>query len=68
MVAVVTVNGKQHEIPAGSTVEQMLERLGLSGRRVAVAIDREVVPRSTFAATPVADGDQIEVLEAVGGG
>jgi sulfur carrier protein len=67
-IAVAMVNGERHEIPAGFSVERMLERLGLAGSRVAVAINREVVPRSTFAATPVVDGDQIEVLEAVGGG
>jgi sulfur carrier protein len=46
----------------------LLEQLQLSGRRVAVALNRDVVPRSAFACTQIATGDQVEILEAVGGG
>jgi thiamine biosynthesis protein ThiS len=62
------VNGETRRVPAGSTVENLLEELGLGERRVAVAINRDVVPRSTFARHHLASGDRVEILEAVGGG
>jgi len=50
------------------TVAGLLEVLGLAGRRVAVAVNRSVVPRSHHASHVLADGDRVEILEAVGGG
>jgi sulfur carrier protein len=62
------VNGEAHEVPEGTTVADLVERLGLGGRRVAVAIDREVVPRRAFARRRLRSGERVEILEAVGGG
>ena len=62
------VNGEPHAVPAGCTVEQLVDRLGLERRRIAVAVNRDVVPRSSYAARPLAAGDRVEILEAVGGG
>lgn len=64
----VLVNGAAHELPADTSVRALLARLGLDDRRVAVAVNRTVVPRSAYDTHPLADGDRIEVLEAVGGG
>ncbi len=64
----VQVNGEPHTLPEGCTVADLVERLGLTGRKIAVAIDRDVVPRSRFAEQVLSDGDRIEILEAVGGG
>jgi sulfur carrier protein len=64
----VTVNGEPYRTPAGSHVTDLIAQLGLDGRRVAVAIGREVVPRSEHALRRLRDGDRIEILEAVGGG
>jgi len=63
----ISVNGERCRIPAGSTVRSLLQQLAISGR-VAVAIDREVVPRSQHAQRQLRDGDRVEILEAVGGG
>ncbi|MEZ7979998.1 MAG: sulfur carrier protein ThiS, partial [Myxococcota bacterium] len=46
----------------------LLDTLGLGGKRVAVAINRDVVIRSQHPTHPLADGDRVEILEAVGGG
>jgi sulfur carrier protein len=62
------VNGEPRDVPAGCTVEQLVESLGLNRGRIAVAVNRDVVPRSRFGAHPLAAGDRIEILEAVGGG
>ncbi len=64
----VLVNGDEHALCAGATVAELLARLGLAGRRVAVAVNRNVVPRSRYAAHALTAGDRVEILEAVGGG
>jgi sulfur carrier protein len=64
----VLVNGDSHELAAGCTIRELLERLDLGGRKVAVALNRNVVPRSHYATTTLAAGDRVEILEAVGGG
>jgi len=48
--------------------KQLLDDLGLTARRVAVAVNRDVVPRSTFTTHRLMAGDRVEILEAVGGG
>jgi thiamine biosynthesis protein ThiS len=64
----VTVNGEPQAAPRRCTVRQLLGTLDLDGRRVAVAVNRDVVPRSSFETHLLVDGDRIEILEAVGGG
>ena len=64
----IILNGESTTVPEACTVAGLLEFLELGGRRVAVALNRDVVPRSAFARTQIASGDQIEILEAVGGG
>jgi len=64
----VRVNGAERPLRPGSTVGALLRELGLAGRRVAVAIDRVVVPRAAYESRTIAPGERIEILEAVGGG
>ena len=62
------VNGESRSVPEGCTVEALLLHLGCDRRRIAVAVNRDVVPRSRFAIHALAAGDRVEILEAVGGG
>ena len=63
------LNGESQEQPdATLTVRSLLERLDLGRRRVAVAINTQVVPRSRFGQAEIRDGDRVEVIQAVGGG
>ena len=62
------VNGEARVVPPGSTLEQLLSQLNLGSRRVAVAINRDIVPRSAYPIRELASGDRVEILEAVGGG
>ena len=62
------VNGESRTVPLRCTVEGLLVHLALDRRRIAVAVNRDVVPRSRFATHPLSAGDRIEILEAVGGG
>ena len=64
----VVVNGEPRVEPEGSTVEDLTDGLGAARRGVAVALNDEVVARSAWAATPLHDGDRIEVLGAMQGG
>lgn len=62
------LNGEPQESPDPLSVATLLERFELERRRVAVAINAEVVPRSHFAEVWVREGDAVEVIQAVGGG
>ena len=64
------LNGNPRELPEGATVRDAVAASGIPAlaRGVAVAVDREVVPRSRWEQTPLRDGQRIEVLEAVQGG
>jgi sulfur carrier protein len=64
----ITLNGASREFPAPLTFDQLLDELALAGRRLAVERNGEIVPRSVFGESRVADGDRIEVVVAVGGG
>jgi len=62
------VNGEPRRVEPGCTVAALLAVLGLERSRIAVAVNRDVVPRSAFRRHRLAAGDRIEILEAVGGG
>lgn len=64
----VQVNGEARAVATGTTVAELLGELGLAGRKVAVAVNRGVVPRAAHASRALEPGDRIEILEAVGGG
>ena len=64
-----TVNGdlRTFTAPIG-TVADLLRELAVEGKRIAVERNGEIVPRSRYAETPLASGDQLEIVGAVGGG
>lgn len=62
------VNGKSCTLPAGTTVEAVVRVLGSDPARVVVERNLEIVPRDAFTTTVVAEGDEIEVVQFVGGG
>ncbi len=62
------VNGDPRSVPSDCTVAELIGVLGLQTRRIAIAINRDLVPRSTFATHRLAADDRVEILEAVGGG
>ena len=64
----VTVNGKASQFPLPQTVSGLLQSLGYTGKRIAVERNGEIVPKSRHGATSLADGDQLEIVAAVGGG
>jgi thiamine biosynthesis protein ThiS len=64
----VRVNGELRSLRAGASVADLVGELGLGGRKLAVAVNRTVVPRARHAHHRLVAGDQVEILEAVGGG
>ena len=62
------LNGEMRELERSATIAQMVGELGLDPRKVAVERNLEIVPRSLYAATPLAEGDRIEVVQFIGGG
>ena len=67
-VTVVRLNGSRRELPDGATVAAALEMLEAPREGVAVALDGEIVPRGEWETTPLLEGQEVEVLQAVQGG
>jgi len=64
----IQVNGEEREIEDGLTVTELLEGMALGGLRVAVAVNREVVPRALHSRHELRPGDRVEIVQAVQGG
>lgn len=64
----ITVNGESREVSVGLTAAQLVDLLELGGRRLAMEINREILPRSQYAAHALREGDHIEIVQAIGGG
>ncbi|VXC97072.1 Sulfur carrier protein ThiS [Pseudomonas sp. 8Z] len=64
----IQLNGEPLDLPDEQSVADLLVRLDLAGRRVAVELNLDIVPRSQHATTRLAEGDRVEVVHAIGGG
>lgn len=64
----IELNGKPRDIPDDIDVAGLLVLLELTDRRVAVEVNREIVPRGAHAGHPLQAGDCVEVVQAIGGG
>ena len=62
------INGEPRDLPDGASMAQLIELLELGGKRIAVEVNEELVPRSTFADHRLDNDDRIEIIHAVGGG
>lgn len=65
---IITVNGKARETAAGISVAQLISELGFSGKRVAVELNEEVVPRANFETHVLHEGDVVELVQFMAGG
>jgi thiamine biosynthesis protein ThiS len=63
-----TINGEPRDVVAMADLAALIASLELDSRKVAVERNLEIVPRSLYAATPLADGDRIEIVHFIGGG
>lgn len=64
----IQLNGEPYELADGQTIADLLAGLELTGRRVAVELNQDIVPRSLHSDTALREGDRVEVVHAIGGG
>ena len=64
----VYINGEVRQVTPGISIAQLLDRLDCVGRRVAVEVNSDIVPRSGYQERLVNPGDRIEIVHAIGGG
>lgn len=64
----IRLNGAPRTVPAECSIARLLEDAGLAGRRVAVEVNGEIVPRGAHPTRTLRDGDRVEIVHALGGG
>ncbi|HEX9584705.1 MAG TPA: sulfur carrier protein ThiS [Gammaproteobacteria bacterium] len=64
----IELNGDRYLLDDRATLGVLIERLSLKGRRVAVEVNEEVIPKSLHPAHRLNDGDRVEIVHAIGGG
>lgn len=64
----VQINGEDREFQGSLALSALVEQLGMKADRVAVELNRDIVPRALWAATQINDGDRLEIVQFVGGG
>ena len=63
-----SLNGEQQSIGAGSSLEKLIINLGFQGKKIAVELNEEIIPRRLFGETILRENDCLEVVHAIGGG
>ncbi|PCM43034.1 sulfur carrier protein ThiS [Marinobacter sp. ANT_B65] len=64
----VQVNGETMDLQEGTTVAALVEKMALTGKRLAVEVNEDIVPRSQHTELALSNGDRVEVVHAIGGG
>ena len=64
----IKLNGDPHDIPGPLSVSALLEQLEIDARRVAVELNLDVVKKSAYDSSVIGEGDEVEIVNFVGGG
>jgi thiamine biosynthesis protein ThiS len=64
----IQLNGREREFHAPLSLSRLLEQLGMKEDRVAVELNRDIVPRERWPLTSLSEGDHLEIVHFVGGG
>mgnify|MGYP001819568592 CR=1 FL=1 len=64
----IQINGDTQKFDENLTASQLVEKLGLQGQRIAMEVNQEIVPRSSYETYQLQENDKIEIIHAVGGG
>ncbi|HDZ55600.1 MAG TPA: sulfur carrier protein ThiS [Pseudomonas xinjiangensis] len=64
----IQLNGEAYSLENPLTLAELVERLGLGGKRLAIELNLEIIPRSQYPDTRLAEGDRVEIVHAIGGG
>lgn len=62
------INEKPHVLTAPTTLTELIEQLGLTGKRIAIELNQEIAPRSQYSQITLQENDQLEIVRAIGGG
>ncbi|WP_177412507.1 sulfur carrier protein ThiS [Entomomonas moraniae] len=62
------INEKPHVLTAPTTLTELIEQLGLTGKRIAIELNQEIAPRSQYSQITLQENDQLEIVHAIGGG
>ncbi len=64
----ITLNGENRAVEPDYSIELLVESLGLQGKRIAVEVNRDIVPRSEYGTHTLNENDSVEIVNAIGGG
>ena len=64
----ITINGEERDFASLSTLSGLVEQLGMKPDRIAVELNRELIPRERWAERQLSEGDRLEIVHFVGGG
>jgi len=64
----IILNGEPREVGDKSSLSQLVHRLQLTGKRLAIEVNQDIIPRSTHDSYILKEGDQVEIVHAIGGG
>jgi thiamine biosynthesis protein ThiS len=64
----ITVNGENRTLQEKISLAQLVETMGLKDKRIAVEVNRDIVPRSEYDSFMLSDNDTVEIVNAIGGG
>ena len=64
----ITLNGDDYKVPEACMAAGLVEQLQLGGKRIAMEVNLEIVPRSEYASFQLNAGDRVEIVHAIGGG
>lgn len=64
----IALNGEQKSLHDNCTIAELITQLDLTGNRIAVEVNREIIPRTEHESHQLRDGDQVEIVHAIGGG
>ena len=64
----ITLNGESYSLDGDPHLSSLIERLDMKPSRIAVELNRQIVPKAKYAETELRDGDQLEIINLVGGG
>lgn len=67
-MATLLINGEPRDFALLPSIPELIDLLGLTGKRIALERNGDIVPRGRFEAQPLAEGDRLEIVVAVGGG
>jgi thiamine biosynthesis protein ThiS len=62
------INGEERQVPEGFKMSALVQELDLADKRIAIEVNEELVPRSTFDTHLLQPGDRVEIVRAIGGG